>query len=98
MCGAERWKSRSGSRSRRVIFPRVNLRSASAKKSWRRLIEKMKKPWIGIPTRYHEKSEYIGQIRHYLDAMLWAGGLPLMIPATGDREIVREYTSRVHGV
>ena len=58
----------------------------------------MEKPWIGIPTRYHEKSEYIGQIRHYLDAILWAGGLPLMIPTTGDRRILREYVTRVHGV
>jgi putative glutamine amidotransferase len=61
-------------------------------------MEKVEKPWIGIPTRYHEKSEYIGQIRHYLDAILWAGGLPLMIPTTNDREIIREYVSRVHGV
>jgi putative glutamine amidotransferase len=58
----------------------------------------MEKPWIGIPTRYHEKSEYIGQIRHYLDAILWAGGLPLMIPTTDDRTIIREYINRVHGV
>lgn len=58
----------------------------------------MKKPWIGIPTRYHEKSEYIGQIRHYLDAILWAGGLPLMIPCVGDRDIIREYVEQVQGV
>ena len=58
----------------------------------------MEKPWIGIPTRYHEKSEYIGQIRHYLDAILWAGGLPLMIPVAGDRETVRQYAQRMHGV
>ena len=58
----------------------------------------MEKPWIGIPTRYHEKSEYIGQIRHYLDAVLWAGGLPLMIPTTSDREVIREYVDRVHGI
>jgi putative glutamine amidotransferase len=58
----------------------------------------MERPWIGIPTRYHEKSEYIGQIRHYLDVVLWAGGLPLMIPTTGDREIVHQYVSRVQGV
>jgi putative glutamine amidotransferase len=58
----------------------------------------MKKPWIGIPTRYHEKSEYIGQIRHYLDAVIWAGGLPLLIPSTGDREITREYVEQVQGV
>jgi putative glutamine amidotransferase len=58
----------------------------------------MKKPWIGIPTRYHDKTEYIGQIRHYLDAVLWAGGLPLMIPSLGDREVIREYVERVQGI
>jgi putative glutamine amidotransferase len=58
----------------------------------------MKRPWIGIPTRYHEKSEYIGQIRHYLDAIFWAGGLPLMIPTTDDRGVIREYVNHVHGV
>jgi hypothetical protein len=36
----------------------------------------MEKPWIGIPTRYHAESETIGQIRHYLDAVVEAGGIP----------------------
>src|SRR5215472_12948465 len=58
----------------------------------------MEKPWIGIPTRYHEKSEYIGQIRHYLDAVLWAGGLPLMIPTGVDPGVISEYVGRVHGI
>ena len=58
----------------------------------------MKKPWIGIPTRYHEKSEYIGQIRHYLDAVIWAGGLPLMIPTVADRSLIREYVAQIQGV
>jgi putative glutamine amidotransferase len=58
----------------------------------------MRKPWIGIPTRYHPKSEYIGQIRHYLDAILWAGGLPLMIPSVGDPEIVKAYAERIDAV
>jgi putative glutamine amidotransferase len=58
----------------------------------------MEKPWIGIPTRYHEKSEYIGQIRHYLDAVLWAGGLPLMIPTIEDRGIIEEYVQQVDGI
>src|SRR5262245_33887743 len=58
----------------------------------------MKKPWIGVPTRYHEKSEYIGQIRHYLDALIWAGGLPLLIPTGADREIVGEYVAQVQGI
>src|SRR5215471_4474209 len=81
--------------SRRVCLP-GSLRAAFVKKSWQHSI--MEKPWIGIPTRYHEKSEYIGQIRHYLDAILWAGGLPLMIPTVSDAGIVREYVQRVQGV
>src|ERR1051325_6187327 len=58
----------------------------------------MDRPWIGVPTRYHEKSEYIGQIRHYLDAILWAGGLPLLIPTLDDRQIAAEYIEQVQGV
>ena len=58
----------------------------------------MKKPFIGIPTRYHEKSEYVGQLRHYLDAILWAGGLPLMIPLSTDAEIIRAYAERIDGI
>ena len=58
----------------------------------------MKKTWIGIPTRYHEKSETIGQIRHYLDAVLWAGGLPLLIPSVGDAALIRQYMEHVQGV
>jgi putative glutamine amidotransferase len=58
----------------------------------------MQKPWIGIPTRYHEKTEVLGQIRHYIDAIFWAGGLPLMIPTVEDPDIVRAYVERVDGV
>jgi putative glutamine amidotransferase len=58
----------------------------------------MEKPWIGIPTRYHNKTETIGQIRHYLDAVLWAGGLPLLIPSVGNRDVIGEYVKRVQGV
>lgn len=58
----------------------------------------MKRPWIGIPARYHEKSQYIGQLRHYLDAVLWAGGLPLLIPALTDDAILKSYAERIDGV
>lgn len=58
----------------------------------------MKRPWIGIPAGYHEKSEYIGQVRHYFDAVLWAGGLPLLIPTIGDPKTIGEYVDRVQGV
>ena len=59
----------------------------------------MTKPWIGIPTRYHEKTGYIGQIRHYLDAVLWAGGLPLLIPTvSGAEDAVSHYLPRIDGI
>jgi putative glutamine amidotransferase len=58
----------------------------------------MKKPLIGVPTRYHEKTETVGQIRHYLDAILWAGGLPLMIPSIFGPEALREYVGEIDGV
>jgi len=58
----------------------------------------MGRPWIGIPTRYHGKSEIVGQIRHYLDAIIWAGGLPLLIPTGEDAALVREYAARIDGI
>jgi putative glutamine amidotransferase len=58
----------------------------------------MTRPWIGLPTRYHEKSQYVGQLRHYLDAVLWAGGLPLLIPTVNDPEVLRAYARRIDGV
>ena len=58
----------------------------------------MGKPWVGIPTRYHDKTETIGQIRHYLDAVIWAGGLPLMIPTLADTTVIREYASKINGI
>lgn len=59
---------------------------------------RVKKPWIGIPTRYHEKTEYVGQIRHYLDAIVWAGGLPVMIPSVCDRDLIGAYVEQMDGV
>src|SRR5688572_24363630 len=58
----------------------------------------MAKPWIGIPTRYHDKTETVGQIRHYLDAVLWTGGLPLLIPTLAPAAVIREYAERVNGI
>src|SRR5262245_57754734 len=58
----------------------------------------MEKPWIGIPTRFHPASGYIGQIRHYLDAVIDAGGVPLMIPTINSPELMREYMRHLDGV
>jgi len=58
----------------------------------------MDKPWIGIPTRYHAESETIGQIRHYLDAVVDAGGIPLLIPTTDSTSLVSDYLDQIQGV
>src|SRR5262245_46699192 len=57
----------------------------------------MTKPWIGIPTRTYEKPDGIGQNRHYLDAVLWAGGLPVLIPSV-QPPVVREYVELLDGI
>jgi len=58
----------------------------------------MDKPWIGIPTRYHAPSETIGQIRHYLDAVIEAGGVPLLIPTLESKAVVRDYLELTSGI
>jgi putative glutamine amidotransferase len=58
----------------------------------------MAKPWIGIPTRYYDKTESFGQIRHYLDAVIWAGGIPLLIPTGQSTEVLLDYLNRVDGI
>jgi putative glutamine amidotransferase len=56
------------------------------------------KPWIGIPTRYHAASEIIGQIRHYLDAVIDAGGIPLLIPTVDSPSVVSDYLEQADGI
>jgi putative glutamine amidotransferase len=56
------------------------------------------KPWIGIPTRYHAASEVIGQIRHYLDAVIDAGGIPLLIPTVESASVVGDYLEQADGI
>ena len=56
------------------------------------------KPWIGIPTRYHAESKVIGQIRHYLDAVIDAGGIPLLIPTVESATVVGDYLEQVDGI
>ena len=56
------------------------------------------KPWIGIPTRYHAESQIIGQIRHYLDAVIDAGGIPLMIPTVESPSVVDDYLAQADGI
>src|SRR5436190_5609778 len=58
----------------------------------------MAKPWIGIPTRFRDSGEPVDEIRRYLDAVIWAGGLPVMIPTFAPLSVVEEYRKRLDGI
>ena len=57
----------------------------------------MAKPWIGIPTRFQD-DHTTGKIRSYVEPVLWAGGLPVMIPTFVTPAVMLEYASRLDGV
>jgi putative glutamine amidotransferase len=57
----------------------------------------MAKPWIGIPTRFQD-DHTTGKIRLYLDPVIWAGGLPVMIPTFSPPEVLGEYLTRLDGI
>ena len=56
------------------------------------------RPLIGVVGKHDEKKESIGQSRRYLEAVFGAGGLPVIIPATTDRALAREYAERIDGL
>lgn len=55
-------------------------------------------PLIGVVGKHDEKRETIGQSRRYLDAVLAAGGLPVIIYPMTDRELLREFAGRLDGL
>ncbi|HET9941847.1 MAG TPA: gamma-glutamyl-gamma-aminobutyrate hydrolase family protein [Terriglobia bacterium] len=57
----------------------------------------MAKPWIGIPTRFLD-DHTTGKIRLYLEPVLWAGGLPVMIPTFSSPDVLSEYLTRLDGI
>lgn len=57
----------------------------------------MTRPRIGIPTRAVDE-RYIGQSRHYLEAISFAGGLPVMIPCSRDLSVLQEYAEMLDGL
>jgi putative glutamine amidotransferase len=58
----------------------------------------MVKPWIGIPTRFRDSGEPVDEIRRYLDAVLWAGGLPVVIPTHTPLPLAQDYFERLDGI
>src|SRR5678815_1520511 len=57
----------------------------------------MTRPWIGIPTRFQDEHT-TGKIRLYLEPVLWAGGLPVMIPAFAPAGVLSDYVTRLDGI
>ena len=58
----------------------------------------MKRPRIGIPTGYARKTRSHGQSRDYLDAIVGAGGVPVMIPLLRDPSVLGEYVAAIDGL
>ena len=58
----------------------------------------MSKPWVGMPTRYDKESERFTQDRYYLDALCWAGSVPVLIPVGSERELIEEYADKLDAV
>ena len=58
----------------------------------------MRKPWIGIPTRYDSDKKRCWQDQRYLDAVVSVGGAPLLIPVLGEPDLIRDYADRLDGV
>lgn len=54
----------------------------------------MSKPWIGITTErwsssvQHPDDRVVGQVADYVDAVLGAGGIPLLLPALPDADLL----------
>ena len=57
----------------------------------------MAKPWIGIPTRFQDEHT-TGKIRLYLEPVLWAGGLPVMIPTFSGPDVGGNTWIRLDGI
>ena len=58
----------------------------------------MRKPWIGIPTRYDSDKKRYWQDQRYLDAVVSVGGAPILIPVLGESDLIRDYADRLDGV
>jgi putative glutamine amidotransferase len=58
----------------------------------------MTRPWIGIPTRFLDSGQTPKNLRPYLEAILWAGGLPVMIPVFVPTEVAVEYAQRLDAI
>jgi putative glutamine amidotransferase len=56
-----------------------------------------RRPWIAVTTRWDPDERVYSQDRRYLDAIEWAGGVPVLIPLRS-AEMMAEYGERLDGV
>ena len=58
----------------------------------------MRKPLIGVTPLYDYNYNSWWIIPGYLDAVIAAGGAPVMLPFTDDEDVVKEHIERLDGI
>lgn len=56
------------------------------------------RPVIGISATYHQDNKRLSLNGRYFDAIIKAGGLPVMLPLTADEETARALLDRIDGL
>ncbi|MCR4589294.1 MAG: gamma-glutamyl-gamma-aminobutyrate hydrolase family protein [Lachnospiraceae bacterium] len=56
------------------------------------------KPVIGLVPLVDENKDSLWMLPGYMDGITEAGGIPVMLPLTGDEETIRQLLDTVHGV
>lgn len=58
----------------------------------------MGRPLIGITTNHDDREKELRLRRHYVEAVIAAGGLPVLLPVVTDHEIITDYLARIDGL
>ena len=58
----------------------------------------MKKPVIGVVPLYDDEKESLWMLPGYMDGIAEAGGIPIMLPLTSDKDAIRQLLDTVDGI
>ncbi len=58
----------------------------------------MKKPVIGVVPLYDDEKESLWMLPGYMDGITEAGGIPIMLPLTADKDVIRQLLDTVDGI
>jgi putative glutamine amidotransferase len=58
----------------------------------------MKKPVIGVVPLYDDEKESLWMLPGYMDGIVDAGGMPIMLPLTSDKAILKQLLDTVDGI